>query len=133
MAHKHAKLMMEYAKDAAVHDKPWKLWEMLTLIGEWVELECHPRWYAHHVYRRKPRTININGIEVPAPVREDLNRGDIYFAVDFAEDCNVYDYTWAGDSADKRMMSNGVIHLTKEAAIQHSKALISFTRQDDDK
>jgi hypothetical protein len=29
----------------------------------------HPHWISNVDYRRKPRTININGIEVPEPVR----------------------------------------------------------------
>lgn len=37
--------------------------------------------------------------------------------------------TWDGTKFDQRMLSRGVIHLTKEAAIKHAEALLSFTEK----
>jgi hypothetical protein len=71
--HKHADLMLEYAKDALTNENPWKLWE-LRLDGsyEWSVLHANPEWRSDFEYRRKPvkwspvgggwRVINNNSI-----------------------------------------------------------------------
>jgi hypothetical protein len=77
-------------------------------------------------YRVKPRTININGIEVPEPVREPLEEGTRYWTCGAGV---VVAYTWVSDASDKGLLANGWIHLTKEAAETHHRALISFTKR----
>ena len=77
-------------------------------------------------YRRKPKTILINGHEVPEPHRTPLEIGDAYwtFTFFFAGVIEVY---WDGDSNDHNAFKNGFVHLTKEAAEKHLNALKSFT------
>ncbi|BBV03966.1 hypothetical protein [Providencia rettgeri] len=70
--------------------------------------------------------ININGYHVDAPVQEPLKLGDIYFLVSLGV---VDAMMWDDDDADKRWLQQGRIHLTKEAAEAHFKALLSFTQQ----
>jgi hypothetical protein len=59
MAHKHAKLMMQYAIDAMEHDEPWLLWEFnedefLKEKKGWQPLiNKSPCWWAITKYRRK--------------------------------------------------------------------------------
>lgn len=56
MAHKHAHLMMFYAKDALESDEPWKNWEFRTLIRShfWLRCTSSPTWRVDFEYRRKP-------------------------------------------------------------------------------
>lgn len=129
MAHIHAKLMMQYAVDAAHHDEPHLLWQYKVKNKEWTSLkEIHPLWEVGTEYRRKPRTININGFEVPEPMRDAPDLGSSYYMplVGFHR---MYDqFYWAGDN-DLDRLNSGVCHATKEAAIIHSKALLSFMKQ----
>lgn len=78
----------------------------------------------------KPETININGHEVPAPVREPLKLGQMYFFVHCWDDAVVSEVIWNGDRVDRHRLKWGLIHSTKEAAIAHAEALLSFTRSD---
>lgn len=80
--------------------------------------------------RIKPTTININGHEVPHPVREQLENGDSYFVVTRLEPCGVRCLYWTSGPIDLQMLSLGLIHITQEAAIAHVEALLSFTRSD---
>ena len=91
-------------------------------------------WFLMGIYRfrLKPRTININGFEVPEPVREPLPVGSEYFTADPVIPAYHREYVWRDDSADQTFLKRGVIHLTKEAAIQHAKALLSFTAKGED-
>ena len=128
MGHIHAAAMAEYAKDAAETDMPWERWEVsMTDSGdEYRNLLGHPDWAVTRKYRRKPKTILINGHEVPEPCRTPFEIGDVYwtFTFFFADVIKVY---WYGDSEDHNALKNGFIHLTKEAAEKHFNALKSFT------
>lgn len=78
-------------------------------------------------YRIKPRTININGHEVPEPMRVEPNSDESYFVPNLIEDHPFTHFTWNGNRIDKKWLVLGVCHTTKEAAIAHAKALLSFT------
>ena len=83
--------------------------------------------------RIKPRVININGIEVPKPLREMPPEGTSVYWPGFGPD--------SGDthteSADvgyypamlPYLLRKGLLHLTEEAAAIHANALLSFTRR----
>lgn len=58
--HKHAELMLEYAKDAAEHEEPWLLWDVFHNdnsrwfdANTWSSLEANPTWAQNCKYRRK--------------------------------------------------------------------------------
>ncbi|RZI60655.1 MAG: hypothetical protein EOP14_00020 [Pseudomonas sp.] len=56
--HPHAALMMEFAKDAAETDEPWRLWQFFFEDeDEWTDLDECPYWEPEVQFRRKP-TIN---------------------------------------------------------------------------
>jgi hypothetical protein len=76
----------------------------------------------------KPKTININGFEVPEPVREKLDNGDRYWVSGAASS---FETAWADDDRDNNYLNLGLIHLTKEAAELHREALLSFTKKKD--
>lgn len=134
--HPHAALMAEYAKDAALDGECWKNWEVLWPYpnADWTSCTTIPQWVQTAKYRRRPRVIVINGIEVPEPMREAPDRGTKYFAPALSwvsglrgeteERC-----TWTGDPGDRRMLEFGFCHATREAAELHAKALLSFTAQ----
>lgn len=92
-------------------------------IDHWVDLGCEPDWTSFN-YRIKPKTIRIGEIDVPEPVRVALKRGDIYFVAQLTPIRISEEFSWGDDSTDKRFLSRGLIHLTREAAELHARALI---------
>ena len=128
MKHKHAELMLAYAQDAQKTDKPWLLWEFRYNDDKWLPLEDNP-WWAYLVeYRRKIKTIRINGYDVPEPLKVKPNKGEKYYCVSFREESNVDDYPWNDDTVDNQLFSKGMVHLNYEAAELHASALISLTK-----
>lgn len=124
--------------------------EILRAIadGEDIEAFYGEEWYGitpmtalRYIYdgsiplRVKPKiiNININGIEVPEPMREMPPEGTSVYWPGFGPD--------SGDthteSADvgcypamlPYLLRKGLLHLTEEAAAIHAKALLSFTRR----
>lgn len=124
--HIHADLMLQYAQDAMTTDKPWELWEVDAGRG-WVNLLVNPESHSGKKYRRKPRTIKINGFDVPEPVRWPLERGIKYYFVTASGLRAVVNVTWNNDESDRRILARGLIRLTSGAAELHAKALLSFT------
>lgn len=131
--HVHAKLMALYAQDAAETDTPWGRWEYRRseLIG-WISVNKHPEWDDCTEYRRKTKTIHINGIEVPEPCREPLEGVTHYYMPDLMESADGFNggwnrSAWDDDEEDHARLKAGIVHLTKEAAEMHAKALLSFT------
>ena len=64
--HPHAELMALYAQDAMETNKPWERWEYRDAPEDgWYSCVKPPQWAASVQYRRKTRTIRINGFDVP--------------------------------------------------------------------
>lgn len=80
------------------------------------------------LWKIKPKTININGFEVPEPLRTKLNYAQTYYIVDLSTSRVVETDHWDDTSMDNRRLEAGLIHLTKEAAEKHREALLSFTK-----
>lgn len=130
-AHIHAELMIQYGQDALTTDKPWELWECQPPgFIAWMQLYNNPSWNTTTKYRRKQKTININGFEVPEPVREPLLKETYYCVTNILVIPGSTQYKWSGDSMDYRFLERGLIHLTQEDAELHAKALLSFTKID---
>ena len=75
-----------------------------------------------------PKTIRIGEYDVPEPVREPLEKDTEYWIANFSLAELADSFKWYSDKFDNRVLKNGLIHLTKEAAVIHAKALISLTK-----
>lgn len=83
-------------------------------------------------WRVKPETININGHEVPRPVREPLTEDQDFYVVAVTQIRRPRCFRWNPDSdVMQSWLKRGLIHLTEAAAIAHAEALLSFTRSDE--
>lgn len=125
--HVHAELMMQYAQDAMETDKPWERWQFRTYDGEWEDCVYAPMWGVSSEYRRKPRTINVNGHEVPEPLRTAPYDDTIVYYPNLCSLGLVSYNKFFDDSFYRRLLNLGLLHSTQEAAKKHARALLSFT------
>lgn len=123
-AHKHAENMKLFAHDAMATDKPWLRWQIFR-DNSWVDMNDNPGWNPYMSYRRKPRTININGFEVPEPLRVAPENMTEYYLADTSRGYGKL--VWRGQPVDMEWLAAGICHLTAEAAELHTRALLSFT------
>lgn len=77
--------------------------------------------------RVKPKTITIGGIEIQQPEKTAPENGVEYFVPSFATDALYVSNEWYDDHVDRQRLDRGVVHLDRESAIAHTKALLSFT------
>ena len=130
--HIHAENMALYAQDAQETPEPWERWEFNSIGRKWSQLTSSPTWVTSIQYRRKPKILSVTlasgeVVSWPEPHRTELEYGDSYFYV--AVDGSVIGGKWHGIAWDSDTLSNGYIHLTKEAAEQHSYALFKINNQ----
>ena len=123
----HADLIAQYLQDANETDEPWLRWRYMA-CDQWIDATDPIAFYPEYRYSRKPKTILINGFEVPEPVREPLAEGQAYWLANPTED-TAQEYAREGNVIDLHWLAAGLIHLTKEAAQTHIDALLSFTRR----
>ncbi len=126
--HPHADLMAK-AAEIAKTDYWWNE-HFEIYAGEeygWIEMSLSSSFIREEEYRLKPRYIDINGHQVPEPVREPLQEGDLYYGASTAD--GVFSAIWNCDHIDSERLHKGIIHLTKEAAETHIAALLSFTQK----
>lgn len=130
--HVHAELMIEYAKDALETETPWDRWEQELGHESWYTCTYSTIMFTPSIrYRRKLLTININGFEVPEPLKRVDGLEYVYIV--YAHTCDLYAKihvpSWIGDYADdlKSMVEKGLAHSTPENAQAHARALLSFT------
>ena len=77
----------------------------------------------------KPKTININGYEVPEPIRVRPRKGELYY-IPYLTDSKVQAFKFAESITTSRWLKEGLLHKTKEAAELHLEALLSFTKHE---
>ena len=128
-AHIHAENMKLYAQDAAETETPWDRWEWRPIrasVTEWVSGTASLTWSPENEYRRKPRTHTVNGFEVPEPMREKPEVGaKFYLPMPSAPDFQAEDM-WTDSTWCDHLLERGLVHATKEAAIQNAKAMLGI-------
>lgn len=78
----------------------------------------------------RSKTIRIGLFDVPEPLRESPRLCAILFTPNLVTTSGYLCITWDSDGTDDRMLQRGLLHTTKEAAIIHTKALLSLTEKE---
>lgn len=79
-----------------------------------------------------PEVIEINGIEVPKGETVVPAGGTTLFTPAIHDHIYYYKIVWNDSQLHHDLLSKGLLHLTKEAALTHAKALLSFTSNSDE-
>lgn len=78
-------------------------------------------------YRIAPHTVRIGDIRIECAISDALHDGVEYYTPAINH-INLYaSHMWQHNALDSFRLNSGVIHLIKENAIAHAKALLSLT------
>ena len=70
-AHPNAHILAQLAEIAKTNDKPWKRLETKDVNGDWVDCNFYVSLLCPEaVFRIKPATVNIGGVELEGPLRD---------------------------------------------------------------
>ena len=105
---------------------------LLPLVSQWKkvyrdEIDLNIFNYGDVKFRDSIKYININGFEVPEPLRLRPDVGEEYYRIDILSTDLFGGCIWVGYKSEVKWLMRGLCHSTKEAAILHSQALLSFT------
>lgn len=127
--HPYAKILRAIADGEEIE---WQrsngCWEYQGLDQTFAEIASNA--YSPDRYRVKPKTITINGFEVPEPLREMQPDGtQVFWPVLVSASGKNIDHCAAYHHSEmvKTLISQGLLHLTADAASAHALALISLT------
>lgn len=70
------------------------------------------------------QTHSINGHEYPEPEKVGPRGGTPYWYPAVTKENMIYTAAWDGGKTDTRLLKRGLVHLTREAAEAHARAII---------
>lgn len=131
--HPHAALMIQFAKEFAEDIDAYKNWEYSvdTKQLDWKVMDSNGMsWESKYSFRKKQNVIIIGDIQVPVPETVEPEYGTRYYypaVYNFSHENQYSSTIWDHNEFDEVMLMRGFVHLTKEAAIAHTKAIIALT------
>ena len=70
-SHPNAYILAQLAEIAKTDPEPWKRLEVKNTAGDWVSYNYYdPLLHPKVIFRIKPATVNIGGVELEGPLRE---------------------------------------------------------------
>lgn len=78
----------------------------------------------NYEFRLAPRTILVNGVEVPAPEKNAPKEGENYFLVQCEETEYVQELVWENCVPEEIWLSRGLVYLDRDSAIARAKAML---------
>ena len=127
-AHPNAHILAQLAEIAKTDPEPWKRLERESAAGKW--FECGPHIALLNpdvIFRIKPTTVHIGGVELEGPVREASEKGTKLWLL--------FDHTLASDmpiSFSPQMpehvwwLYQGRLFASKEARDKYQDALVKL-------
>ncbi|MDO4441357.1 MAG: hypothetical protein Q4B81_04165 [Moraxella sp.] len=79
------------------------------------------------IFRLAKETITIGDVSFPKPESSPPKQGTKYWAVSITAHYIPPLRIWEDDNIDKSYLAHGLVHLSKENAIAHAKALIELS------
>lgn len=120
--HKHADLIAKWVEDTSQEVEFYE-----EELEEWM-LCKRPAWFEHIEYRIKPKTMKIGDFEINKPEQDAPSYNTLYYVPFFGNEGKYFDGVWCGSDYDYQMLKWNLVHLNKEAAIQHTNALIHVSK-----
>lgn len=119
--HKHRNLIIAWANGATI-----QIW----IGGKGWHTTNHPLWYENVTYRIKPELREASSFTYPEPETKPPEAGTTYYMPCLHVHQNCLTVYWEDTKADHHYLEKGLIHLDKQAAIDHANALLNAMNGD---
>lgn len=102
------------------------------VIGYEYKFSDSSTWIVGHLsdglncLRMKPRTITVNGFEIAAPENCFPEVDSTYYFPTPSQKMLAVSTAWVGCREDAMRFDRGLVHLTKENAIAHTRAMLNL-------
>lgn len=128
--HKYAQVLRWIADGESVE---WRFdnseWEPLmnaNITTHTLGLFLKDQWDGGYEFRLKPRTVTVNGREIAAGAKKPPRSKTTCYLPQLYLDGLVSSFTWSGSISNISAMKKGLVHLDRENAIAHAKAMLGI-------
>lgn len=133
--HKHAALIKQWADDPSQLVWYWHEHTRTWLTSNYQNMTANDN--AHYAVGPRPtqpprKMCVLAGVEFPMPETVAPPEDTVIFTPDLvigSDELQFSKWEWEGIPSDERWLESGLIHLTREAAEQHSRALLAANKQ----
>ena len=127
-SHPNAHILAQLAEIAKTNDKPWKRLETKDANGDWVACNFYASLlYPEAVFRIKPTTVNIGGVELEGPLREvPENDTKLWLLFDHTPTPDVSLLFSARLPGHIKRLNEGRLFASKEARDRYQAALVKL-------
>ena len=129
-AHPNAHILAQLAEIAKTDPEPWKRLEMKNTAGGWVDCGFYANiLHPEAVFRIKPTTVNIGGVELEGPLCEaPENNTRLWLLFDHTPtpDSPALFAKWTPEHI--KWLNDGRLFASKEARDKYQDALVKLAR-----
>ena len=128
--HPHKDILIAIANglksdELEVKHQDWQEWQNGSDYSSWMSPSTAGNWQV----RRIPKTMLFNRQQLPMPMETTPEEGTIVYVPDLdTEDKNCW-VVWRNTNWQEKMLAQGLVHSTKEAAIKWANAMIPFNNK----
>lgn len=104
-----------------------KVVQYLSADGKWYDSAgtfMYPNKY--RIKPEEPKTIKVNGFDVPEPMRETIPVDTPFYLADVVVSKYYSAFYWTASESDTTWLARGLLHTTVEAAVAHAKAMLGI-------
>ncbi len=102
------------------------------MLDSWTDAGCSGRDSTSDLFMGY-NIKTVNGFEIAAPESKPLEEDTTYFLPELQLQNLFMENDWCDSSFDNLMLKRGLVHLTKENAIAHAKAMIGIDPNEEEK
>lgn len=113
-------IQYRFYDDEVATDNEWEYFYMGSTPVSWL-LD------GDHQFRLAQEMIKIGDVSFPKPYQGEIQIGQHYYIPKLIKESGYEPLIWEDIVFDKMCMANNMLHLTKENAIAHAKALIKLS------
>ena len=139
--HHYASDVVAESRPAHAHVRDWyaELAPTITAAAEGgvvQYLAADGNWYdgsgafispnKYRVKPEEPKTIKVNGFDVPEPMRKAPVLGTYYYIAYPTCEAYYHGYSWDGNPLETCWLLRGLLYSTREAAVAHAKAMLGI-------
>jgi len=100
--------------------------------NQWKTLSTHSTFEKfnenQYEFRLKPQTIQIGSRTIVKPISVKPEMGAEYFVIDLNDKIKYDTHEWTDHDVDNLFLERGLIHLTKDDAINHAESLLELMK-----
>ena len=129
--HPHKDILIAIANGTSIEEievkhTTWTIWQPSANYSvSWMDRKLASDWQV----RIKPKTMLFNRQQLPMPMEATPEEGTIVYVPDLDTEDKTCWMAWGNTKWQEKMLAQGRVHSTKEAAIAWANAMIPFNNK----